>query len=240
MLTTAFSIYLFQLPLTPSANVSAGFRPIVSFRSTVTSNSVRAHHKAVSFKGSFLKLLHMLLMMRPLLPITCKPVHGAPSARRGGHSPTPSYSSGPTEIIPRLYVSDLVAAESASTLVALGITHVVSAMHGRVLFPSGVPLKRLQLPLQDSPFAELADYLPTATAFVANALRDPNARVLVHCMQGVSRSTSVVCAFLIAHYGWTPEQAVAYVKSKRSSAEPNCGFVKQLAEYAQTLKGAPR
>jgi len=55
-------------------------------------------------------------------------------------------------------------------------------------------------------------------------------------MEGVSRSTSVVCAFLIAEYGYTPAQAIQYVKSKRRSAEPNMGFVQQLQEYADSLR----
>lgn len=47
----------------------------------------------------------------------------------------------------------------------------------------------------------------------------------------------MVCAYLIAHYGWTPAQAVHYVKSKRSLADPNPGFVSQLGEYAASLRG---
>jgi len=104
------------------------------------------------------------------------------------------------------------------------------------MLPPAIPIERLHLPLQDSPFAELADYLPSSTAFVANALRDPNARVLVHCVQGVSRSSSIVCGYLIAKYGWTPERALQFVKSKYSQAEPNPGFIMQLGEYARTLQ----
>ncbi|CAL1705355.1 unnamed protein product [Somion occarium] len=149
----------------------------------------------------------------------------------------------PTEVIPRLYLSDISAAENTSTLRSLGITHIVSAMLGLVVIPHGLPVQQLQIPLQDSPFAELAEHLPRTTAFIADALRDPHARVLVHCVQGISRSTSVVCAYLIAVYGWTPAQAVQYIKSKRSLADPNPGFVSQLGEYAASLQrggtGAP-
>ncbi|EIN07020.1 phosphotyrosine protein [Punctularia strigosozonata HHB-11173 SS5] len=144
-----------------------------------------------------------------------------------------------SEIIPRLYISDISAAENPAVLRALGITHVLSAMRGTVALPpaGSWPLMRaMQVQLEDNPFAELAAHLPATTAFVREALRDPSARVLVHCVQGVSRSASVVCAFLIAHYGWSPAQAVQYVKSKRASAEPNFGFVGQLQEYADKLR----
>ncbi|CCM00506.1 uncharacterized protein FIBRA_02540 [Fibroporia radiculosa] len=172
----------------------------------------------------------------------------ATALRYSPASPSPSASwrsaqssaqaSLPTEIVPRLFISDICAAESAHTLVSLGITHVLSAMCGRVILPPALPLERLQIPLQDSPFSELANFLPSSTSFVSNALRDPNARVLVHCAQGVSRSSSVVCAYLIAKYGWSPEQALQYVKSKYSQADPNPGFVMQLGEYARSLQGA--
>lgn len=182
-------------------------------------------------------------MQRHLAPITpCNSLHypSPSSARHNAYSAVMSCALPPTEIIPRLYISDLSAAENASTLLSLGITHVVSAMRGRVLFPKGIALQHLQLPLEDSPFAELASLLPSSTAFLTNALRDPNARIIVHCAQGISRSTSVVCGFLVAAYGWTPEQALQYVKSKHKFADPNPGFVSQIGEYAATLRKVPR
>jgi len=141
-----------------------------------------------------------------------------------------------TEIIPRLYLGDHTAAENPSLLTALGITHILSAMRGAVYIPVELCLRHSQISLEDLPFAELAEHLPGTTSFIEDAMRDPNARVLVHCMQGVSRSASVVAAYLMAAYGWTPQQAVAFVKSKRGAADPNSGFVAQLAEYGELLR----
>lgn len=160
------------------------------------------------------------------------------SARYSAHhhpAPLP-----PSEVVDRVYLSDISAAENPSTLRALGITHIVSAMPGHVAYPPSVPLHSLQIPIQDNPFAELAEHLPRTTAFMTDALRDPNARVLVHCVQGVSRSTSVVCGYLIARYGMSPSDAVRRVKERRSQANPNPGFVTQLAEYAESLRGGNR
>lgn len=165
----------------------------------------------------------------------------SPASPSGRPRKTPTYqaSAPPTEVIPRLYVSDLAAVENPAVLAHLGITHVVSAMHGHVAFPpTPISLSRLQIPLSDSPFAELAEHLPGATAFISDALQDPRARVLVHCVQGISRSASIVCAYLIRAYGWTPAQAIQYLKSKRPSAEPNPGFVSQLGEFAGSLRSA--
>jgi atypical dual specificity phosphatase len=98
------------------------------------------------------------------------------------------------------------------------------------------PILRAQIHIEDNPFAELAAHLPSSTAFIREALRDPEAKVLVHCVQGISRSASVVCAFLMAAYGWAPAKAVTFVKTKRWIAEPNFGFVAQLHEYEKTLQ----
>ncbi|KAJ8590474.1 phosphotyrosine protein [Rhizopogon salebrosus TDB-379] len=148
----------------------------------------------------------------------------------------PPRTPGASEILSRLYVSDLCFAENPVALATLGVTHILSAMRGYVAIPHDLPIHRAQYPLEDLPFSELAAHLPSTTAFIRSALHDPNARVLVHCMEGVSRSTSVVCAFLIAEYGWTPTQAIQFVKSRRRSAEPNFGFVQQLQEYADSLR----
>jgi len=144
-----------------------------------------------------------------------------------------------TEILPNLYISDINVAECHTTLSSLGITHVLSAMSGTVHIPPNLSIRKLQIPLLDTPFAELAAHLPATTDFLTDALRDKNAKVLVHCVKGVSRSASVISAYLIARHGWTTDQAVNYVQSKRMNAQPNRGFISQLDEYARSLNQSP-
>jgi predicted protein tyrosine phosphatase len=153
------------------------------------------------------------------------------------HSPI---SRGPSEIVPRLYISDLAFAENPSLLATYRITHILSVLPDPVALPPnahsilGYTPVRLQINIEDFPFAELAAHLPTTTAFIHDALKGHSeARVLVHCAEGISRSASVVAAFLMAQYGWTPGEAVGYVKEKRKIANPNFGFVKQLYEYGR-------
>lgn len=146
-------------------------------------------------------------------------------------------SRGASEIIPNLYISDLSFAENPACLSSYGITHIISVISGSVLIPALYPQPRhLHVKVEDFPFAELAAHLPTTTACIRDAYRsNPEARILVHCAEGISRSVSVVAAFLIAQYGWTPVEAVQYIKSKRRVADPNFGFVQQLGEYARSL-----
>jgi hypothetical protein len=48
---------------------------------------------------------------------------------------------------------------------------------------------------------------------------------------GISRSTSIVMAYLIATTKMTPHEALATVRSKRTIVRPNRGFMSQLQEY---------
>ncbi|KAF5347926.1 hypothetical protein D9756_010133 [Leucocoprinus leucothites] len=170
------------------------------------------------------------------------PSNGPPSA-----SPfSPTYTNQPSrnvsEIIPGLFISDLAFAENPVCLAQFKITHILSTLPEKVFQPppSLLPAQpaRMQIRVEDLPFAELAAHLPTTTAWIREALsRDPNARVLVHCVEGISRSSSVVAAFLMAQYNWTPTEAVQYIKSKRRIAEPNFGFIQQLHEYAKVSLG---
>ena len=158
--------------------------------------------------------------------------------------PSPLQPEPPAQVAENVFLGDLAAAESPDILATLGITHVLSVMNGHVALPSSSllphlppyqPLQRFQVPIQDHPFVELASHLPRTTAWIANALRDPHARVLVHCVQGISRSATVVAAYLMATTGVSPVAAVARVKELRGCANPNEGFRVQLLEYEQCL-----
>ena len=59
--------------------------------------------------------------------------------------------------------------------------------------------------------------------------------VLVHCMQGVSRSTTVVLAYLMRHQGMRLEEALALAKEKRPRVQPNQGFLDQLKRYEEVI-----
>jgi protein-tyrosine phosphatase len=53
-------------------------------------------------------------------------------------------------------------------------------------------------------------------------------------MMGISRSTTVVLAYLIATTKMTPHEALAAVRSKRAIVGPNRGFMDQLEAYYST------
>jgi atypical dual specificity phosphatase len=58
---------------------------------------------------------------------------------------------------------------------------------------------------------------------------------------GISRSATVVCAYLVATAKMTPDEAIVAVKAKRGIVCPNLGFRRQLEEYyMKQLPGSSR
>lgn len=141
-----------------------------------------------------------------------------------------------TEISRGLYISDYHTAHDSGTIQTLRISHIMSVLPGR-LDPLPLPAgQTLQIPVEDMPFVDLLAYFDGAVKWIDRALKShPEARVLVHCFKGASRSSAVVCAYLMKMKRYPLKDALAYLKSKRPIAEPNFGFVMQLQEYEKSL-----
>ena len=52
--------------------------------------------------------------------------------------------------------------------------------------------------------------------------------MLVHCYAGVSRSATIIIAYLMKIMKWDLNTAFDFVKHKRVVAKPNDGFMNQL------------
>jgi len=139
-----------------------------------------------------------------------------------------------SQITPRIYLSDYWSARDVGKLDSLGITHVISVVDFTPDLPDIVPQNhRLHIALADVAEAKILDHLDATTAFILKALAESNAnRVLVHCMQGISRSATVVCAYLVATTDLTAPKSIEYVQSIRGIVCPNIGFRRQLDEYS--------
>lgn len=145
----------------------------------------------------------------------------------------------PAQINPGLFLGSVGAAYTKQTLSSLAITHILTVCE---LLPPRFPnvlstqdFTYKVVDVQDCPDAAVSQYFDECAEFIDNAIRQ-GGRVLVHCFAGVSRSATVVIAYLQSHKGLSLQEAMTAVKSKRRSANPNIGFISQLAAYEQTLK----
>jgi len=148
------------------------------------------------------------------------------------------------EVHPRIFVGNKAAAESVPFLTSLGITHVLNLASDqqRIFFvapdkagleAAGIQLK--EMGLHDREEAEVSTSFRTAGMWIRSSLASsPEARVLVNCWQGASRSATIVLAFLLQHEAMSLQDALKQIKSRRD-VRPNNGFLKQLLRLEKIL-----
>ncbi|KAH8822330.1 protein-tyrosine phosphatase-like protein [Flagelloscypha sp. PMI_526] len=84
--------------------------------------------------------------------------------------------------------------------------------------------------ISDTTTADLKSHLEPSCQFIDSAVKNQR-NIIVFCHQGVSRSASVVIAYLISRHGMSFDTALAHCKEKRACVEPNSGFVDVLQEW---------
>eukprot|EP01037_Dinobryon_pediforme_P036356 gene36356-43262_t len=85
----------------------------------------------------------------------------------------------------------------------------------------------------DSASAAIADHFDTVHTFLETA-RANNGKVLVHCMAGISRSSSLIISYLVKHHNMTLRDAATLVVTERPVVCPNEGFQAQLIVHEAT------
>lgn len=95
-------------------------------------------------------------------------------------------------------------------------------------------VERLHCPCEDVATESIMPHLHRACEFIESA-RAQGGRVLVHCAMGISRSPTVVIAWLMKSRGWSVQQAIGHVKHRRPQIKPNAGFIGQLEEFGKIV-----
>ncbi|KAM5268033.1 dual specificity protein phosphatase 22 isoform 7-T8 [Hipposideros larvatus] len=91
-------------------------------------------------------------------------------------------------------------------------------------------IKYLCIPAADSPSQNLTRHFKESIKFI-HECRLRGEGCLVHCLAGVSRSVTLVTAYImtVTDFGW--EDALHTVRAGRSCANPNLGFQRQLQDF---------
>ena len=98
-------------------------------------------------------------------------------------------------------------------------------------------IRYMAIRLEDSHDAQLLPVLDRAIKWISTSLHSKiGGHVLIHCQAGVSRSASVVCAWLIHAHRLTLPSAISLLKLARPIIKPNIGFMKQLEIYERDSK----
>ncbi|KAL7827161.1 hypothetical protein SRHO_G00328790 [Serrasalmus rhombeus] len=147
-------------------------------------------------------------------------------------------NSPANEVWPRLYIGDMDFAENRSELRRRNFTHVLNCAHSSrrgAEFYDGMGITYLGIDAHDSPAYDMSVNFDTASEFIHSALRG-GGKILVHCHVGVSRSATVVLAYLMLKHNMTLVEAINTVKEGRGII-PNRGFLRQLIDLHIKLYG---
>ncbi|KFQ41956.1 Dual specificity protein phosphatase 13 isoform B, partial [Nestor notabilis] len=139
------------------------------------------------------------------------------------------------QVWPNIYLGDAWAARSKTTLQSLNITHILNAADGPYNINTGakyyedLQIEYYGIEAFDDPSFNLSVFFYDAANFIGKALNTSGGKVFVHCAMGVSRSASLVLAFLMIHENMTIVDALKTVSAHRDIC-PNSGFLSQLRD----------
>ena len=146
-------------------------------------------------------------------------------------------SSTPSTILPRLLLGNEAASKDKQELASARVTHILNATSTLPnQFERTGAFQYLRIPVEDSLAADLGMHLDKAVDWMATVLSDPYSpgAVLVHCQQGISRSATLVIAYLMRERAMPLASAVRYVHQRRW-IRPNEAFIAQLRTYERQL-----
>ncbi|NWV57450.1 DS13B phosphatase, partial [Daphoenositta chrysoptera] len=139
------------------------------------------------------------------------------------------------QVWPNIYLGDAWAARSKTTLQSLNITHILNAADGPYSINTGakyyadLQIEYYGVEAFDDPSFDLSIFFYDAANFIGKALNSSGGKVFVHCAMGVSRSATLVLAFLMIHEHMTLVDALKTVSAHRNIC-PNSGFLSQLRD----------
>ena len=139
-----------------------------------------------------------------------------------------------TKIVDRIYLGNYMNAESEHFIINNNIGLVIN-MAKELNKPEWTTLKRhnqepiyVKFPLEDLPSQNIIPVVFDVVALMEKFLQTSKKNILIHCRAGISRSASMVIAYLMMKTGMSYLQVYEFVRGKRPIVNPNPRFVKQL------------
>ncbi|XP_061695799.1 dual specificity protein phosphatase 22-B [Syngnathoides biaculeatus] len=139
--------------------------------------------------------------------------------------------NGVNKVLPHLYLGNFRDGRDREQLAKNNITHILS-IHDNAA-PILQEMTYLCIAAADLPTQNLTQHFKQSIIFMHES-RLKGEGCLVHCLAGVSRSVTLVVAYIMTVTGLGWKEALAAVRVVRPSAGPNLGFQRQLQEFETT------
>ncbi|KAL9649610.1 hypothetical protein ABK040_003287 [Willaertia magna] len=132
------------------------------------------------------------------------------------------------EIIPnKLYLGSAFGASDLNLLQKIGITGILNVTKEiENYFPNQFQYKNIVI-LDNYFITNIENYFDNAIQFIQDHTKEGNV-CYVHCVQGISRSASMILAYLMKIEKMTLRDAFLHTFKCRSEIFPNQGFIKAL------------
>ncbi len=131
-------------------------------------------------------------------------------------------------VAPGLYLGPEYPTRNKTLLHRDGITHILTCCGTNPLFPD--EFTYLILEAEDTCEENISRYFQSSFDFIRDALNN-SGKVLIHCQMGLSRSPTILIAYLMSSMNISFAIAHSLVKRARGFISINEGFLKQLVEF---------
>ena len=135
------------------------------------------------------------------------------------------------EIIPnKLYLGNNESAKNLDLLKNNQITSIlICGYFLSEFFPGQFIYKTLEI--QDNEYEIIINSLIKGIEFI-----EKNKTILVHCREGISRSSAIVIGYIMYKEKKSYIEAENFVRTKKSDINPNENFINQLKEFEDIIK----
>jgi dual specificity MAP kinase phosphatase len=145
----------------------------------------------------------------------------------------------PAKILPNLYLSSVDPAQNLVLLKKLKINFILNLTgykhnSNELRYPMTYPpeISILHIKINDEIDTKITNYLNQALDFIHNSLSSNNSnKILIHCEAGISRSSTIVIAYLIKYKNKSLNDAYQYVKQCKKNIAPNINFFNELIQF---------
>jgi len=136
------------------------------------------------------------------------------------------------EILPHLFLGSQDAATNEQGLNEKGVKYILNVATG-IDYKQQDGINYCTIPILDLDSVDIIPIFEQCFDFIEIGRKDGG--VLVHCNQGVSRSATVIIAYIMKTEKKSFQESYNITKNSKQDINPNPGFMRQLKEYENSV-----
>jgi dual specificity phosphatase 12 len=140
----------------------------------------------------------------------------------------------PTHIIDTIYLGNAYNASNYSSLVENNIGLIVNITCEIPNYYSYIPdFTYHNIYIKDANDNHIKSHIENVLNVIKTYRETrPDKNILIHCYMGSSRSASFVVAYLVKNHFYDVDDAISFIKDKRSLVNINTTFIRDLREWS--------